>query len=203
MIQQMIPLISTCLMFLFFLTGALIHLINRQSKSYMLIAGYLSATFLIAFNVARSKDFLDFGIWIFPFGLICLGELFRFHNIEKAFSEELQKLSNRQDINIPFLSFRDLPTNKKVTFFSNTSIILQYHKENSLIALLYLAPDKPLTFTPEDFDIHIKSFQGKTTVQYKGLTYVVTSSGQEFKSGTNLTIISTEESCLEIILTKR
>lgn len=197
----MIAVISTLIMFLCFFTGALIHLINRQSKSYVLLAGYFLGCLILCIEVSRINHFIDFGVWVLPFGLICIGELLRFHQGEKYFSDKLKSVLDRKNLSVSFKSFYDLPIGIGVPLFTFEDVFIIYKSKYDVIAKVSLKDS--LEFSPEDFNIFIKLISGHINIEYKDMKHTLTSSGTEFVAGTLLQLTPMETSVIEITLRKR
>lgn len=196
-------IVSTVIMFLCFFTGFMVHLINRQSKSYTLLAGYASGCVILLHQLSVLKTAIDFGIWIVPFGLICLGELVRFHNKEIAISKELHKLLKRQNILINFDDLNEMPLNTPTNTVGDVMLSVIYKRSHSLVASVRFQKFSHLEFTPENFNVHVRLIEGDAKIIHKDFTTAVTSTGHEFTPGTPLKFETGDDTILEFNITKR
>lgn len=199
----MITIVGNVLVFLSLSSAFIIHLMNRQSKSYLILAGYGTACYAFVSSLLESKGHIDFGLWWLPIVLLGFGEVVRFKNYEEQVATKLKLLSKKQGLHYSFAFFKETDLKDSYIFSADSSTNKTYSTENSLVLVTAVKEDISFELTPDDFDVHIRLISGTADVEHKQYFSKLNASGITVTALTPFKVTATMGTLLEFNIRKR
>lgn len=180
--EILIPILKIGLSLLVFgvtLGAGLIHVANRQSRSYMIAAGYLGLSAVVMDEILKLGCVHNIKFFALPILLLGLGEIVRFFGIEKKINRLLHKVSKFKGLIWSFKDFYELPINEWVDRPCRKIKKIQ-QDDKLIIAVINYQSTCELEFESEDSDCIYSVLGGTLVLTVKGETkkYIP---GEEYK----------------------
>ena len=205
--KDLILTLSNIIVLVSLLAAFLTLLKSRQNKSYLHLFGYFCAISIIMHNLATTRTFIPFGLWVFPLVLLSIGEITRHKKYERKMAEKVRQFARRKGLHLDYAYFYSM--NKEAPQFVDLSKTILATRTsgnaNELGVLLDFYADGPIAMTPEDFDVAISPLEGTCKISYKSTETTLYRPTDKFSatSLTPFTIHASKGSRISLLIVRR
>lgn len=202
-IHQILKLSLNVLAFGAFISAFLIHLANKQSKSYFILFGYGLGCFAMINSIIQYGTIGELRWWFWSYFLLGIGEVVRFLKKEELIKQLLKGKSDHNLASFNFDWFKELPLNETV-YREGRSVTKIKEDDLSISLLVKYKKDSDFLVEAVDYDLNYSIILGEINIEVLGKeTKLKANDSLNIKKSYPFSIKALKDSTVSLIIVRR